>query len=252
LSATPLLFQKVGSIATEKPLLAVDNQDGRKIGLMLGEGLWRWRLNEYDRTEKTEGFDELFGKLIQFLSTTEDKRKFKSYPIQQSFSDAEPATFESQVYNDIFEPVYGNKIEIEVTGDKGAKTNYSYVTSAGNTRYEIGGLKEGVYKYISSTVINNKREEIRGEFAVVAREAELQNLTADFGLLRKLSANTGGRFYHASQLQQLKNDLTQTQAKAVIHSEESFNNLVNLKSVFWLFVLLISVEWFARKYFGSY
>jgi hypothetical protein len=38
----------------------------------------------------------------------------------------------------------------------------------------------------------------------------------------------------------------------VIHSEESYNHLVNLKWVFWMFVAMISVEWFARKFFGSY
>jgi hypothetical protein len=252
LTATPVLFQRVGSVSTEKPLLAIDNQDGKKIGIMLGEGLWRWRLNEFDRTEKTEGFDELFGKLIQYLSTTEDRRKFKSYPTQQDFSDTESVKFESQVYNDIFEPVYGNKIDIAITGDNGAKTSYNYVTSPGNTSYEIGGLKEGVYRYSSRTTINGKSEEARGQFAVVARQTELQNLTADFDLLRKLSSNTGGSFYTARQMEKLKSDITKLEARSVIHSEESYNHLVNLKWVFWMFVAMISVEWFARKFFGSY
>ena len=40
-----------------------------------------------------------------------------------------------------------------------------------------------------------------GEFAVVQRQAELQNLTADFDLLRKLSENTGGAFYPVSKFE---------------------------------------------------
>src|SRR5690606_12197133 len=105
------------------------------------------------------------------------------------FSDAESVVFESQVYNDIFEPIYGNKIDIEVTGDDKVSKSYSYTTSAGNVRYAIGDLKEGVYKFRSRTTMNNRVEEVRGEFAVVARQIELQNLTADFEMLRKLSAN---------------------------------------------------------------
>lgn len=251
-SAIPLLFQKVGSVSTDRPLLAVESQSGRKVGMMLGEGLWRWRLNEYDRTEKTLGFDELFGKLVQYLSTTEDKRRFKSYPIRQDFSDAESVVFESQVYNDIFEPIYGNKIDIEVTGDDKVSKSYSYTTSAGNVRYAIGDLKEGVYKFRSRTTMNNRVEEVRGEFAVVARQIELQNLTADFEMLRKLSANTGGKFYTLQQLPQLQADLSATRAKRVIHSEETYNSLVNLKWVFWLALAFISLEWFTRKFFGSY
>jgi len=252
LTSTILLYQRVGSVATEKPLLVLDQQDGRKIAIMLGEGLWRWRLNEYDRTENTTSFDELFGKLIQYLSTVEDKRKFRSNPIQQEFSDTEPVVFESQVYNDIFEPVYGNTIDITITDEQGKKFNYSYVTSPGNSRYQIGGLGEGVYQFQSKTTINGTPEQVRGEFAVIKRQTELLNLTADFALLKKLSSNTGGEFYHVNQLDQLNADLTRIEASSVIYSEETYDSLINIKWVFWILLLLISLEWFARKFMGSY
>ena len=247
-----VLFQRVGSITTDKPLLVLGEEDTKKIGVMLGEGLWRWRLNEFDRTENTIHFDEVFGKLFQFLSTTDDKRKFRSYPVRQEFSDTEPVVIESQVYNDIFEPVYGNSVEIDLTHEDGQRTKYSYVISPGNTRYQIGGLKEGVYRYRSSTVLNGKTESVRGEFAVVERQAELQNLTADFDLLRKLSENTGGTFHPASDMQALQANLSRAEATSIIHSEETYDSLINLKWVFWILVTLITAEWGLRKFYGSY
>lgn len=252
LSATPLLFQKVGSVTTDKPLLAVDIQNDRKIGLMLGEGFWRWRLHEYEKTETTAAFDELFGKLMQFLSTTDDRRRFRSYPIKQEFSDTEAVVFESQLYNDIFEPIYGNTVTIELTNDAGRRTEYTYATSPGNTRYQIGGLTEGVYRYRAHTNVDGKTEEVRGEFAVVERLVELQNLTADFNLLRKVSANTGGSFHNASEVDALTNRLQQTEATGVIHSQEVYDALINLKWVFFMLVLIAGLEWFLRKYYGSY
>jgi hypothetical protein len=248
--ASMVLAQRVGSITTDKPLLILASDDSKKTGMMLGEGLWRWRLNEYDRTENTMYFDEVFGKLIQFLSTTEDKRKFRSYPVRQEFSDTEPVVFESQVYNDIFEPVYGNSVEIDITHEDGQRTNYNYVISPGNTRYQIGGLREGVYRYRSSTVLNGKAETVRGEFAVVERQAELQNLTADYDLLRKLSENTGGKFYAASDVDALQSDLQKTEATSVIHTEETYDSMINW--VFWLLLILVSAEWALRKFYGSY
>jgi hypothetical protein len=247
-----VLSQRVGSIATEKPLLVLSAEDTRKIALMLGEGMWRWRLNEFDRTENTLFFDEVFGKLIQFLSTTEDKRKFRSYPVRQEFSDTEPVVFESQVYNDIFEPVYGNSVEIDITDENGERQDYNYVISPGNTRYQIGGLKEGVYRYRARTLLNKRPEEVRGEFAVVERQAELQNLTADFDLLRKLSQNTGGSFYSAEKVDVLQSNLRQSEATSVIHSEETYDSLINLKWVFWLLLLMVTAEWGLRKFYGSY
>jgi len=136
--------------------------------------------------------------------------------------------------------------------ENGQQTSYSYVTSPGNIRYEAGGLKEGVYRYTASTTINGKHEEVKGEFAVVAPQSELQNLTADFDLLRKISQATGGKFYTSSQITQLEREILSRPIKSTIHTEEAFDSLLNLKSVFWILVILISLEWFIRKYFGSY
>lgn len=252
LSASPLLYQRVGSITTDKPLLAVDVLNERKVAIMLGEGFWRWKLHEFDRAEDSQAFDELFGKLIQFLSTTDDKKKFRSYPVQQEFPDTEPVIFESQVYNDIFEPVYGNTINIELTDENGRKMRYTYVTSPGNSRYQIGGLQEGVYKYTSITPIDGKAEQVSGQFAVIKQLVELQNLTADFGLLRKLAENTGGKFYTAASVQMLKEELGRAEASSTIRTEEAYDSVINLKWIFWILLTIIGVEWFLRKFYGSY
>jgi hypothetical protein len=251
-SVMPILFQRIGNLTTQKPLLYINVNEERKTAVMLGEGLWRWKLNEFDRFENSTAFDEVFGKLIQYLSTSEDKRKFKSYPVKNEFADTEPVVFESQVYNDIFEPVFGNTVDISLTDDGGKVTRYSYTMSPGNSRYQIGGLKEGVYRYEAKTALNGKDESVRGEFAVVQRKAELQNLTADFDLLRKLSVNSGGVFYPVSKFESLKQELQKATPKSIIHTEESYKAMINLKGVFWLLLLMVSLEWFARKYFGSY
>ncbi len=251
-SAATLLFQRVGSLTTEKPLLWIDASNSRKTAVMLADGFWQWRLHEYSKTENTEAFDEVFGKLIQYLSTTDDKSKFRSYPVEQQFSDTETVVFESQVYNDIYEPVYGNTVSLELTDEMSKKYQYNYITSPGNARYEIGGLKEGAYRYGSSTEINGKKEEVRGQFLVTTQQAELQNLTADFDLLRKLSTTTGGQFYKVSEMEKLKTDLSRKEARGTIHSEEKYDSLLNLKWVFFLLLVLASAEWFLRKYFGGY
>lgn len=251
-SASVLLYQRIGSITTDRPMLMTWPDNNRKIAVMIGEGMWRWRLNEFADTGNTLFFDELFSKLIQYLSTLEDKRKFRAFPLQNEFSDSEPVVIESQVYNDLFELVYGNTIRMEVRNEKGEVSNYSYVTSPGSSRYRIGGLKEGIYRFKASTTVNNNTEEVNGQFLVKSQNLEAQNLTADFGLLRKLATETGGKFYKADQVSDLTNNLNQTKVASLIHSEETFNQLINLKWVFFLLLALISAEWFLRKYLGSY
>ncbi|MCB0487017.1 MAG: VWA domain-containing protein [Cyclobacteriaceae bacterium] len=251
-NANVLLFQRIGRVATDRPFLFTLTQNDQKLAVMTGDGVWRWRMDEFAETQKTEAFDDVFSKLIQYLSTREDRRKFRSFPVQNEFTASEPVEFESQVYNELFEQVYGNKIDINLTNESGEKFEYSYVTSPGNSRYRIGGLGQGVYQFRSSTELNGARETVRGEFLITEQNIESQNLTADFNLLRKWAANTGGRFYKAEDLNQLEQDFSRLKASSRIHSEESFNPLINLKLVFFLLLTLISLEWFIRKYMGSY
>lgn len=250
--AIPLLMQKVGSLVTDKPLLVVEQGEPRRLGMMLGEGLWRWRLHEYAKTENTEVFDEFFGKLIQFLSTTEDRSKFRFFPVKQEFSETEPVVFESQVFNDIFEPVYGNTIDLELTDEQGKRTQYSYVVSPGNNRYNLNGLREGVFRYKAVTTVNSLREEVRGQFLVSGRQLELVNLTADFDLLRKLAQNTGGRFYTANRLDVLERDLSAIEARGILRSNERYQPVISLPWIFVILAALVGTEWFLRKYFGGY
>lgn len=252
-TAKTILKQRIGSVITERPLLYTVEEDGQKIGVLTGEGIWRWRLNEFQETEKTVSFDELFSKLLQYLSTQDDRRKFRCFPLQLEFTSDAPVVMESQVYNDLFEPVYGNTIDLELRDEQGKFTTYRYVTGPGNSsRYRIGGLKEGIYRYKAATDVKGKREELRGEFLVTEHNQESQNLTADFGLLRKLAESTDGKFYKLSDIDQLTAALSSEEAKSVIHSEEIFHPLINLKIVFFLLLALISLEWFFRKYFGAY
>ena len=251
-NATVLLYQRIGSLATDRPLLLSWQDEKHKVAALVGEGAWKWRLNEFADTGKTEVFDEVFSKLIQYLSTLDDKKKFRSFPIQNEFTDASPVIIESQVYNDLFEPIYGNTIALEVRDEQGAISKYQYVTNPGGTRYQVGGLKEGVYQFRASTELNGVREEVRGQFLVAAQNIESQNVTADFGLLRKLSSATGGTFYMADQVAKLPTDFQQKPAQALIHTEETFNSLINLKWFFFLLLTLVSGEWFLRKYLGGY
>ena len=184
-----LLNQRIGSVVTDRPLLLAWDENNRKAAAFIGEGLWQWRLQEYASTEKTEFFDDTFSKLIQYLSTLDDKRKFKFFPVQNEFTDAAPAIFEAQVYNDLFEKVYGSKIDIELKDEKKQITRYSYTLSPGGERYQIGGLKPGNYYYTASAEIGSKRETVSGRFLVTQQNIEPQNLVADFDLLRKLSKN---------------------------------------------------------------
>lgn len=252
-----ILYQRIGSVPTKRPLLwYVDSRDGSKnatnrFALMAGEGIWRWRLKEYELNENTEVFDSFFSKLVQFLSSKDDKRKFRCFPVKQQFNDTEYVVFETQIFNDVFEQQFGPSVSIEITDERGKRQQFNYTPNNTRPQYQLN-LEAGAYRYVAFIERNGKREEERGQFSISPLQIESLNLTADFQLLRSLSANTGGKPFNINNLSGLEEHINKQQAQAIVHSDESFHPLIDIKLLFAALLILISTEWFFRKYLGSY
>lgn len=251
-SADVVLFQRVGSLVTEKPLVVVNESNNRKVAMMIGEGLWQWRLQEYAKNENQEAFDEFFPKLAQYVSAKEDKRKFRVNTSASEYFSAESILFETEAYNDIYEKIFGQKIDLQLTDENNKRIAYTYTNASDGFKYKINGLAQGIYRFKATTTLDGKTETATGEFTVKELQMEALNTTADFNILRQLAKQTNGVFVNANNLEALKNKLLTSQAQSIIHSSEDVSELINLKWLFYLLVAMISVEWFVRKFRGSY
>lgn len=247
-----ILWQKVGSVVTQKPLLAVGEQNGVKSAVLLAEGIWQWRLQNYAQQQNFDAIDELLGKLMQYLSMKEDKRKFRVYSIADQYLEGESVQLETEVYNDVYEKIYGQKIDLQLIKDNKTTKNFSYVNSFAGFRYIINGLDEGIYRFKATTLLNGSLEASIGEFTIERSTLESIQTVADFNLLRQLTAQNGGLFVKSDELDQLKEAIAAQKPADIIHSQEQNKTLLHLKWLFIVFVLLVSVEWTMRKLKGSY
>ncbi|MEQ8925804.1 MAG: VWA domain-containing protein [Fulvivirga sp.] len=250
--ASTLLYQRVGNITTSRPLLSIKAEGDKKRAVFLGQGLWKWKLTDYANNGNNNLFNELVSKLVQYLSTKDDKRKFRAYPIKNEFSNTEDIVFETEVYNDLYEEIFDQKIDLVLTNQEKETFEYDYITNPNNTRYVINGLKDGIFSYVASTELNGKREEVRGEIIVTELQLENQNYRADFAMLRKLASQTGGRSFKIDEVDQLSEYINTKQPQGIIHSREQLLPFINLEWILVLLLILVSTEWFLRKYHGSY
>ncbi len=122
----------------------------------------------------------------------------------------------------------------------------------GNQGYSIPGLKPGVYQFTATGELNGKKEQYSGEFLVIEELSELMESTANHQLLRELSSQTKGKFYQASQINQLTADLSAQDFPDVLHASESLLHWIQLTIIMWLLIILASAEWALRKYKGIY
>ncbi len=72
-----LLFQKIGIIETENPLLVTFENNNQKGALLLGENSWRWRMNSFAEFKTFELFDGFMSNIVQYMVSDIDKKKIE-------------------------------------------------------------------------------------------------------------------------------------------------------------------------------
>ena len=295
-----LFTARVGTLATDRPLIAFCQQEGVRHGFVVGEGLWRWRLHDYLITSSHRNFDMLMDKMVVYTSLQASHDRFR-VTVPHILLDNEPVTLLGELYNDNFEPV--NTPEALVTlsfrpdGDqvgpganygaaavnsqfttsqkreqkpsslelcraqetstklihnsqKGTSTTYAFNRSGTGYTLPLGTLAPGRYHYAATTTFNGHKYDAAGDFIVQEASLEQATLVADHALLNTLSQTTGAQMLYPNQIDQLQKFLDQRDdLKTLIQSQTRYTSLLDLLPVFLLILLLLTAEWFLRKYF---
>ncbi|MFZ9980441.1 MAG: vWA domain-containing protein [Cyclobacteriaceae bacterium] len=247
----PLLMQRIGNVLTNRPLLFTVEKDDHRMAVLTAEGIWRWRMKEFQFYEKTVVFDDIFSKMIQYLGTPEDKRKFRCFPVQRNFSEGRPAVIEFQIFDEVFQPEFGIPVQLEITGENGQKQSYNFTPDPSRRSLSLN-LPEGIYRYRAIIERNGKKEVDSGNFSVLPGDRESQDLTADFDLLRRLSKSSGGKFFNVDEMNNLGQWFEANPPPARVRSDESLYPLVDLLWVFFLLMAVVGLEWGVRKAEGGY
>lgn len=251
--AQVLLRKRIGKVDTDQPLLAVGESNGNKTGLLLAEGLWRWHLFDFLQHQNHEIFDELVGKTVQFLSLKEDKRKFRVTLDKNIFNENEQVTFGAELYDDNYELTNEPDVAMSIRNREGKEFTYTFAKLGKAYTLNAGILPIGPYTFKANVNFNGQNLVYEGRFSVQPIELELFETTANHAVLRQLSGKYGGETVFANQLAAIAEKIKSNETvKPVIYQTTQTNPLINLKWIFALLALLLSGEWFLRRYYGAY
>ena len=247
-----VLYQRIGKVKTKNPQLFFLNSSDRKIGYLIGEGLWRWRLSEAQNEQNTNVFNKLVSSSVQYLSVKDDKRKFKVYPAKRSFDDNEQVLINAVLYNDSYIAVNTPEVNMQINDDSGKIYNYLFSKTGAGYELDAGVLPEGRYNYNAVTNLGDKKYADRGIFYVKALVEEYQQTTANHQLLYNISASTNGKSYLPASLLKIAGDIERNESiRTLSYEDRKYEELINFKWLFVLIMLLLSMEWFFRKRNGE-
>ncbi len=249
---TPLLYQKIKNIETPKPLIASGVINGRKIGYIFGEGIWRWRMYNYYFTENQDQFNELINQLVQYLALRQNEDNF-IIDYKPEYIETEDVILQAEVYNDAFERITTEEVNIALKNQEGDEFNFTFDVRGDGYFLNAGNLPVGDYQFEAEVTIGNKTYTEKGRFTVT--EVNIENIItqANHRMLYQLAIQSGGKYFLPDQTKNLAQDIkSNNNVKSLTYFQEMINQLLNLRWIFFILLLLLSVEWFLRKYWGIY
>lgn len=251
-AVTPFMKQKIGTLNTEFPLWVFSEQEGRKISIFAGEGLWKWKMRDFSAHGTHAIFDELIGKTIQYLSLQEE-RSFLRVSGPTSKPENEEIMFDAEVYNQSYELIQTPDVMLRVTGENGTEYNYTFSKTGRSYHLNTGAKSPGEFSWTASTKVGNETYTKSGKFVVTRLMAERSVTTANHRVLFNLAESHDGQLVYPASIQSLA-DVIQAREdiKPVVYNPKKLMELVQMWWIFAILLFLLTLEWFIRKRQGAY
>lgn len=247
--AESLLTQKIGSVNTSFPLLVFFDDGVKRSGALFGENSWAWRAQSFVNTNSFEAFDNFMNSVVQYLASSEKRDRL--------VIDYEPFYYGAgytKVFADFFDKnyVFNPNASLEIVlQNKETKHNSTVPFLLKTNRFEVdlSFLDAGEYSFTVKE--NNENISKSGSFTVVNYEVEKQFFNADYEKLSQLATNTNGKVFLYNEFSKLVDILLNDKRFTPVQKQkETLKALIDWQWLLALLVLLLSFEWFLRKYNG--
>ena len=252
-NAVSLLNQKIGTVNTTYPLLILEQSSAVKRAVLAGEGIWRWRMYDFQTDANHETVDELIGKTIQYLSVKSDKRKFRCSTAKNLYYENERISFDAELYNDSYELINDSDATLTITDAEGKAFPFNFNKTAAAYKLDAGIFPIGDYNFVAKTIYAGKNFESKGKFSVIPKQLEALNTVANHQLLNSLAGKSGGAIFYNNQTAAITDSITNNATiKPIMFSNFENSAFINLKWLFFVLLTFLALEWFIRKFNGGY
>ena len=251
-SSNVFLYQKIAGVNTNYPLIVFNDYQGAKTGVITGAGVWQWKQYNHLYANNHDVFNEIINKIALYLSVKGDRSLFR-VGAKNSYNENESVQFTAELYNESYELQNDADVEIVIVSQNGKK--YPYQFSKQNNSYflNMGQLPPGDYQWNGSVKHGKNNYTKSGAFTVKELFVESQNLIANHSLLQSVSEASQGKFYLAKDFLKIKEDIKNNEnIKSIAIYQKRYALLLNSILYFSLIILLLAIEWFIRKWNGSY
>lgn len=233
---------------TTVPLLVEERYGrGRTLALTTSD-TWRWRMEMDSGNTSHENF---WRQMLRYLvSTTPNQTEVAAE--RDTYAVGEPVQLRADVNNSKYEMIGEAQATIRLTKPSGGTISVPLQFSASQAgsgyKGEFTPDEAGLYR-IDLTAAKGATNlgTAASSFLVTAQDREFYNHWQNVDLLKRVAAETGGKYYPLAKANDLIEDITYRDSD---NSEPITKELWDMPINLFLLIALISAEWFLRKQKG--
>jgi hypothetical protein len=248
-NTTTMLFAGINGVQLQNPLLTFAENGNKRAAYLVGENIWKWRLDTHLTSKSFDAFDLLTDKIIQFLATP--SRKNNLVVTYDSFYNlGENIVISASYFNKNYE--FDTKAQLTIVVKNSiTKASKTYDLLKTNSQYQVNldGLLPGNYTFTISEKQSNAK--FSGAFEVADFDLEKQFVNPDKTRLTQLANRTKGAIFYPNQLENLLKQLEEDEQYLSVQKQTIIKSpLIEWKAILVFLISLLALEWFVRKYFG--
>ena len=244
-----LLSARVRNVPVQNPILTFTENGSKREAYLLGENIWKWRLENHLSKKSFEDFDLSMDKIVQFLVSNASKKNL-NVTYESLYNSGESIEITAEYFNKNYEFDEKAQLTIQVTNSKTKATKkYDLLKATNSYKVNLDGLEAGNYSFKVTEKQSNTS--FLGSFEVLDFEIEKQFVNPDKNRLEQLATNTNGKAYYPNQIENLIQSLIDDEN--YIPTQKETIKKSPLIDWIWLLILAIATlatEWFTRKYNG--
>ncbi|WP_207422345.1 hypothetical protein [Desertivirga brevis] len=251
-NTTTIFSQQIGKIATERPLLLFSKEGEHRIAVLAGEGIWRWRLEDFKDNGSHQAVDELLTKTVQFISSRDDKRKFRVYPAKNTFDENEHINFNAELYNNAYELINAPEVLLTLKNSKGRSYSFQFSRTGNSYVLDAGTLPSGEYSFTGTTQLGSDKYQSSGKIVITKALLELRQTTANHQILYNIANQSDGELVYPDAIHTLTGKLEKNELiKNISYENRRYEDMISLWWLFFIILALLTLEWFSRKRNGE-
>jgi len=251
-NAEVMMTQRIGNVSKKDPLLYISQRENAKMGVLLGEGIWRWKMKEFSQRRTVDGFREFVQKTVQYLVVRQNTEPLR-VTLPKRFNVTEDVEVKAEFYNEAMELITTPAIVLTLISAKKKKSTIDFSPLSNFYKANAGQLEAGTYSWIVTATHNGKKYTKSGDFVVEDISIEQADTRADFSVLNQLSSQSSGTFRTLKDADQLLDELEKRgDITTLQYTDSGYTALIDWKWLFVLLILIFGSEWFFRRWWGTY